>query len=158
MCHTTTDTPLDFRRHVRPFFLDAVTGRPTSKKPYYDFITYLITQIVFSFATTPFLTLTFRDSWVAWRAVYFYGVIWVVGALAFFSSPGKAFLRQKLEQRKGRASARLVRSISTESLTEMEPILGISKDLEGEIQEAVEELKAEMRKKEAAKNESKKTA
>jgi lysophospholipid acyltransferase len=65
-------------------------------------------------------------------------------SLVFFSSPGKAALKKQLEKRQGRASAKLVRSISTDSLTGKEPILGISKDIEGDFNEAVEEIKAEM--------------
>lgn len=41
-------------------------------------------------------------------------------------------------------SARLVRSISTDSLTGKEPILGISKDIEDDINEAVREIRAEV--------------
>lgn len=142
-----TDNDLvDFRRHVRPFFLDPYTGLATPQKKYYDFVSYVITQITFSYATTPFLTLTMHDSLAAWSAVYYYGLVWVLGALAFWASPGKALVRGKLESRQGKANARLVRTISTESITGMEPILGISKDLEGDINEAVEELKAEIKK------------
>lgn len=38
----------------------------------------------------------------------------------------------------------MVRSLSTDSLTGKEPILGISKDPEGDINEAVEEIRAEV--------------
>ena len=67
-----------------------------------------------------------------------------MATLAFFASPGKAWLRKKLESRQGKANARLVRTISTDSMTGGQPILGISKDLEGDINEALEELKAEV--------------
>lgn len=133
-----------FRRLVRPFFLDPVTGHARPTKKYYDFASYLVTQITFSFATTPFLTLTLPASLHVWSALYFYGLIWTLGALAFFSSPGKAWLRKKLESRQGKANAKLVRTVSSESITSMEPILGISKDPEADISEAVEQLKAEI--------------
>ncbi|VZI08563.1 unnamed protein product [Fusarium fujikuroi] len=133
-----------YRRHVRPFFLEPITGNPSPKKKYYDFVSYLATQLTFTFATAPFLVLTLQGSLLAWSRVYFYAVIWTFLSLVFFSSPGKAALKQQLEKRQGRASAKLVRSISTDSLTGKEPILGISKDIEGDFNEAVEEIKAEM--------------
>ncbi|KAF3076479.1 Lysophospholipid acyltransferase [Trichoderma lentiforme] len=134
----------NFRRHVRPFFLDPITGNPTPKKKYYDFATYLVTQLTFSFTTLPFLVLGFKDSFRAWSHVYFYAFIWTTASLAFFASPGKALLKKKLESRQGKASARLKRSTSSESLSGMEPILGISKDPEEDIAEAVNEFKAEI--------------
>lgn len=111
-----------------------------------------MTQLTFSFATTPFLVLTFTDSIRAWSRVYFYGAAWTVLGLVFFASPGKAALKTKLEKRQGKASAKLVRSISSESLTGKEPILGISKDLELDVTEAMAEIRAEVeaRQKKAA--------
>ncbi|KAL6850897.1 Lysophospholipid acyltransferase [Amphichorda felina] len=133
-----------FRRHVRPFFLDPLTGNPSSKKLYYDVATFFGTQATFAFAVSPFLLLTFTDSLRTWSCVYFYGLVWTVATLVFFSSPGKGMLKKQLEKRQGRASAKLVRTVSTDSLTGGQPILGISKDPEGDINEAIEELKAEI--------------
>lgn len=134
----------DFRRYVRPFFLDPITGNPTPKKKFYDFATYLVTQLTFSFTTLPFLVLGFGDSFRAWSHVYFYAFIWTTASMAFFASPGKALLKKKLESRQGKASARLKRSTSSESLSGMEPILGISKDPEEDLAEAMSEFKAEI--------------
>ncbi|UPL03534.1 hypothetical protein LCI18_014468 [Fusarium solani-melongenae] len=133
-----------FRRHVRPFFLDPVTGNPTPKKKYYDIASYLATQLTFTFVTAPFLVLSLKGSLLAWSRVYFYAIIWTALSLVFFHSPGKLALKKQLEKRQGRASAKLVRSLSTDSLTGKEPILGISKDLEGDINEAVDEIRAEV--------------
>ncbi|CAM1510307.1 Fc.00g006420.m01.CDS01 [Cosmosporella sp. VM-42] len=134
----------NFRRHVRPFFLDPITGKPSPKKKYYDIATYLVTQLTFSFTTSPFIILTFSGSIIAWSRVYFYAFIWTVASLVFFASPGKVTLKKWFEKRQGRASAKLVRSISTDSLTGGQPILGISKDPERDINEAVEEFRAEV--------------
>jgi lysophospholipid acyltransferase len=132
---------------VRPFFLDPITGNPTPMKKYYDFATYLVTQLTFSFTTLPFLILTFGDSLRAWANVYFYAFAWTVAAMVFFASPGgKVALKKRLESRQGKASARLKRSISSESLSGVEPILGISKDPEEDIAEAVSEFRAELKK------------
>lgn len=81
---------------------------------------------------------------MAWSRVYFYAVIWTVAALGFFSSPGKKLLSKQLENYQGKGSVKLVRTVSTESLTGGHPILGISKDPERDITEAVEELRAEV--------------
>lgn len=138
------DITADYRRHVRPFFLEPITGNPSPKKKYYDALTYFVTQLTFSFATTPFVILSFSGSIFAWSRVYLYALVWTAASLVFFSSPGKAALRKQLDKRQGRASAKLVRTLSTDSLTGMEPILGISKDIEGDINEAVLELRAEV--------------
>ncbi len=106
--------------------------------------TYLGTQLTFAFAVCPFLILSFTDSLRVWARVYFYALIWTVATLVFFASPGKVALRKQLEKRQGRASAKLVRSISTESLTGGHPILGISTDPERDINEAIEEIRAEV--------------
>lgn len=116
-------------------------------KKYYDFATYLVTQLTFSFTTLPFLVLGFKDSVRAWAHVYFYAFVWTLAAMAFFASPGKAVLRKKLESRQGKASARLKRSVSSDSLSGEAPVLGISKDFEEDIAEAVSEFKAEMAQK-----------
>ncbi|UNI16250.1 Lysophospholipid acyltransferase [Purpureocillium takamizusanense] len=134
----------NFRRLVRPFFLDPVTGDPGPNKKYYDAVSFVVTQLTFSFATTPFLVLSFGGSMLAWSRVYFYGFAWTIISLVFFASSGKAKLRGLLEKRQGKASTKLVRSISTESLTGKDPILGISKDPERDVNEAVEEIRAEV--------------
>lgn len=71
--------------------------------------------------------------------------------MAFFSSPGKAKLQRLLEKRHGTARAKLVRTISTDSVTGGQPILGISKDPEGDINEAINEIKAEVEARERKK-------
>lgn len=80
----------------------------------------------------------------AWSRVYFYGFAWTAASLALFASPAKAKLKSQLEKRQGKASAKLVRSISSDSLTGREPILGISTDPEGDVNEAVQEIRAEL--------------
>ncbi|KAH7308231.1 MBOAT, membrane-bound O-acyltransferase family-domain-containing protein [Stachybotrys elegans] len=133
-----------YRRHIRPFFMDPVTGNPTPSKKYYDFLTYVVTQITFSFTTVPFLILSFKGSMLAWSRVYFYAILWTMGTLAFFASPAKVMVKKQLEKRTGKAASKLVRSVSTDSLSGGQPILGISKDPEGDITEAIEEIKAEV--------------
>lgn len=103
-----------------------------------------MTQLTFSFTTTPFLVLSFSDSFLAWSRVYLYAFVWTVGSLIFFASPAKVMLKKQLEKRTGKASAKLVRTSSTDSLSGGHPILGISKDPEGDLNEAVMEIRAEV--------------
>lgn len=133
-----------FRRHVRPFFLDPVTQKGTAKKRYYDIASYFATQLVFSFTTAPFLILGFSDSIKAWARVYFYGILSVVASMAFFASPARATLRKQLEEHNARAGVKLKKSASTESLTGREPVMGLSADLEKDLDEAVQELRTEI--------------
>jgi lysophospholipid acyltransferase len=100
----------------------------------------------------PFLVLTFSGSILAWSRVYFYAVIWTMGAMIFFISPGKTVLRKRLEARQGNATAKLVRTLSSDSISGKDPILGISTDPEKDISEAVEELRAEVKARQKKKN------
>lgn len=130
---------------MRPFFLDPVTQKGTAKKRYYDVASYLATQLVFSFTTAPFLILGFGDCVKAWARVYFYGVLSVVASMALFASPpARAVLRSKLEEHNARAGVKLKKSASTDSLTGREPVMGLSADLERDLDEAVQELRTEI--------------
>ncbi|KAI9832114.1 MAG: Mitochondrial Translation Optimization [Phylliscum demangeonii] len=87
----------NFRRYVRPFFLTP-SGRPTAYKPLYDVLSYLATQLCFSFAVAPFVLLTLHDSFRVWYYVYFYAPIGVGVSMAFFASPAKRYLVKALEK------------------------------------------------------------
>lgn len=123
---SVTNENTDFRRYFRPFFIDPQTQKGTSLKPYYDIFTYLVTQLAFSFATTPFIVLGFADSVKVWANVYFYCVVGVAASSIFFSSPGKRWLKKKIEERNDAAGVQLKKSTSTESLA-----MGGSRDREG---------------------------
>lgn len=148
----------DFRRYFRPFFLDPKTQTPLPSKKYYDLFSWLVTQLTFSFATTPFLILTLSGSLTAWSRLYFYAVIGTLASMAFFASPAKPALRKALEQRaagagvvpvesaKGSTARKeLTRTMSTDSIKSREPVLGLSADLERDFDEAMDELKAEVK-------------
>jgi lysophospholipid acyltransferase len=51
----------------------------------------------------PFLLLSLSESLQVWARVYFYGVIGTAGAMAFFASPAKRYLKKKLEKRYAKA-------------------------------------------------------
>ena len=132
----------DFRRHLRPFFLDPTTAQPTKYKVYYDFFSYLATQLAFSFATAPFLILTLQGSITVWARVYFYAVVGTLVSLAFFASPGKVFLKKKLEARNARVGVKLTRSISSDSI--QGPVMGLSADPQKDLAEVIDEIRADL--------------
>ncbi|KAL7627132.1 Lysophospholipid acyltransferase [Parahypoxylon ruwenzoriense] len=142
----------NFRRNVRPFFLDPVTQKPLPSKKYYDLASWLATQLTFSFVVTPFVVLRFNESLLAWRRVYFYAIITTGASMAFFASPAKAHLRRLLDKRTQEAGVRLKRSTSTESLSGargQEPVLGLSADPGRDIDEAIQEIREEVEKAQA---------
>lgn len=96
-----------------------------------------------SFAVAPFLVLSFSGSVLAWSRVYFFVVIGVLVTMAFFHSPAKQYLREKLEARQKRPGVQLARSLSQDSLVGREPVLGVAQDPERELDEAVREMKAD---------------
>ena len=71
-------------------------------------------------------------------------MIGIALATGFFASPAKAFLIKKLNVRSGATGAKLQRTVSQESLSSREPVLGLSPDPQRELAEIVEEVKAEM--------------
>ncbi|KAL2271685.1 hypothetical protein VTJ83DRAFT_1056 [Remersonia thermophila] len=158
------------RRNIRPFFLDPRSGAPLPSKKYYDFASWLTTQLAFSFAVAPFLILEFRGSFRAWSRVYFYGLVGTAALMAFFTVPGtKAPLKKALEKRNAAAGVtagegpagkgkkkekskeeelrekrpQLGRSTDSNDsiLRSRTPVLGITPDLETELSEAFGELK-----------------
>ncbi|TAQ85623.1 1-acylglycerol-3-phosphate O-acyltransferase/1-acylglycerophosphocholine O-acyltransferase [Chlorociboria aeruginascens] len=135
---------IDFRRYLRPFFLDPKTSQPTSSKVYYDIFSYLATQLAFSFTTAPFCLLTLSGSFRVWSRVYFYAIVGVILSTAFFASPAKARLTEALNKRSSTKGSVLQRTHSQESLASTEPILGLPPDPQKDLEEAVEEVKAEM--------------
>ncbi|KAK3357450.1 MBOAT, membrane-bound O-acyltransferase family-domain-containing protein [Lasiosphaeria hispida] len=144
----------NFRRYFRPFFLDPKTQTPLATKKYYDFFSWLTTQLAMNFTTAPFLILTLSGSLAAWSRLYFYAVISTIASMAFFASPAKPQLQRILEQRAAKASGGsadgvpkrqgLPRTISADSLTSREPVLGLPQDPQLELDEAISEIRAEM--------------
>lgn len=97
----------NFRRYLRPFFLDPSTQAPLPSKPVYDVLSFLATQLAFSFAVAPFVLLTLPDSLLAWSRVYFYIIVAVALSTAFFASPAKPALKKLLEQRAAAAAKKV---------------------------------------------------
>lgn len=132
----------DCRRYLRPFFLDPQTTQPTPHKIYYDILSYLITQLSFSFVTAPFVLLSLPASFLVWARVYFYGVVGTALATAFFASPAKALLVKRLKKR---AAGTAGPPQSRESAASREePILGLPSEPEKDLDELMSEVKAEV--------------
>ncbi|KAK4106567.1 MBOAT-domain-containing protein [Parathielavia hyrcaniae] len=171
----------NMRRHFRPFFLDPKTGAPLPTKKYYDLASWLTTQLTFSFAVTPFLILSLGGSLLVWSRVYFYAVIGTAAMMAFFSSPAtKRYFKKEVEKRSGPGKAaggggangaaaggggggdggdgdadKLGRSVSSDSLASSTPVMGITQDLEKELDDAmseIRELEGKMKNKEKVKD------
>jgi len=134
-----TDIPPDVRRHIRPFFLTPDGTRPTPYKPYYDGASYLATQAAFCFTTAPFVLLTLRDSLLVWSCVYFYTVFGAAAVMAFFASPAKPWLNQRLQKRNQREMEK-----ESEGEVRGQLMMGLPSDPGEDVQEAVREIRLEV--------------
>jgi lysophospholipid acyltransferase len=92
--------------------------------------------------------LDFGNSIAVWSRVYFYAIVTTFASLAFFASPGKKWLKAQHEKRSHDAGVKIVKNLSTESLTaaggRKEPILGLSQDPEADANEMVDEIRAQV--------------
>ncbi|KAJ9639573.1 Lysophospholipid acyltransferase [Knufia peltigerae] len=127
------------RRYIRPFFLTPDGTKSTKYKIYYDIAGYLVTQFTFSFVTAPFVILGFNDSLKAWGRVYFYAIVEIGVAMAFFASPAKKWLVAKLDKRN---HPYIRKTVSQE--TNYPPLLGLPSDPGREIDEAIDEIRQEV--------------
>jgi len=136
------------RRYFRPFFLDPTTGQPTRYKIYYDVLSYIVTQLAFSFTTAPFVLLELPASYLVWSRVYFYGIIGTALSTVFFASPAKPLLKQKLDKRVAKAQAgtgiKKELNVSQENLLNGDPVLGLPSDPSKDLEEAVKEIRSEI--------------
>ncbi|KAK4691299.1 lysophospholipid acyltransferase, partial [Lecanoromycetidae sp. Uapishka_2] len=130
----------NFRRHVRPFFLTPDGLRPTPYKIYYDIFTYFVTQTAFCFTTAPFVLLTLPSCLLVWARVYFYTIIGTAASMAFFASPAKPWLIQKLKTRNQHA----LQPKQQEKAEHPIVGLGLPDDPAGDIDEIVEEIREEV--------------
>jgi lysophospholipid acyltransferase len=129
----------NFRRYVRPFFMSPDGKSSTPNKKYYDFLSYIATQLFFSFTVAPFVILRFSDSIRLWSRVYFYGIIGVAVSLGFFASPAKQYLIKQINKRN---HPRVQRTASQETVGQ--PTLGLPSDPGRDIDEALQEIKKEV--------------
>jgi lysophospholipid acyltransferase len=79
---------------------------PLPIKRYYDFFSYVVTQLAFSFTTAPFVLLTIHDSFLVWSRVYFYCIIGTIACSVFLITPGKQWLQSQVKAKNRPAMAR----------------------------------------------------
>jgi lysophospholipid acyltransferase len=130
-----------FRRHVRPLFLNADGKTPGPYKRAYDVFGILATQLGFSYIVAPFIVLSFGSSLKVWARVGFYGHIAIILAMAFFNSPGKKWLVNKQRERVGGAE-RMRKSSSMDGLTRIETTgpLGLPENPQMDLEEIRSEV------------------
>jgi lysophospholipid acyltransferase len=106
-----------FRRSIRPFFLvPGSSSIPLRSKKYYDFASYLTTQLAFSFTVSAFILLDFSSCMIVWTRVYWYTPIGVALSMAFFATPAvKVEIAKRLKARAARAPPKTVPPASMSS-------------------------------------------
>ncbi|CAI7677818.1 unnamed protein product [Penicillium manginii] len=129
----------NFRRYVRPFFLTPDGANPMPSKRYYDFLSWLVTQLTLGFAVIPFIVLSFNDSMAVWSRVYYYGIVNIIVSMAVFASPVKAYLLGRLKRRN---RPHMTRTVSQETVRP--PTLGLPNDPERDFDEVVQEIIGEI--------------
>lgn len=117
--------------------------QPTPHKRYYDFFTWLVTQLAFTFTVAPFILLTLPASITAWSRVYFYCVIGVIISTVFLATPGKAYLQKKIKARTT-APPNITRTDSQESMKGA--TLGVPNEPGKEFDEMVDLITEEVQK------------
>jgi len=90
------------------------------------------------------LLLSGADTLRAWASVYFYCIIGVAVSLAFFSSPGKAYLKQQLSKRSNKLQSKMPRNASSESLVHQGGAMGLPDDPEADLDEIMDEVRREV--------------
>ncbi|OLL27148.1 Lysophospholipid acyltransferase [Neolecta irregularis DAH-3] len=88
----------DYRRHLRPFFLNA-DCTPTNRKIYYDVLGWFVTKIAYDYLVMPVAMLDFKSSIICWYRLWFFGHVGIALTLAFFMGPGKQWIDRKLKKR-----------------------------------------------------------
>ncbi|CAN6627153.1 lysophospholipid acyltransferase [Trichomonascus vanleenenianus] len=84
----------DFRRHIRPIFMEPDGVTPGPHKRYYDIVSWFVTQLSFGYLIQPFALLDLKPSLKVWSSVYFYiHLLIIVLVVLFHGPPKKAVLR-----------------------------------------------------------------
>jgi lysophospholipid acyltransferase len=144
----TNDPITDSRRLLRPFFLTPDGSKATPNKIYYDIFTWLVTQLVFSFTTAPFILLSIHSSTLVWARVYFYAIIGVAGCSIFLATPGKTWLAKKVKARTGSSRPEMKRNESQDHL--QGATLGVPVNPGKEFDEMVDEIVEEVKRRREA--------
>lgn len=119
-------------------------SKPMPNKRYYDVLSWLTTQLAFSFTVAPFILLSIHRSMLAWARVYFYCIIGVTACSVFLLTPGKTWLARKVKARASRPTEGLKRAESYESM--QGATLGVPSEPGREWDELVDEVVEEVKR------------
>ena len=120
---------------MRPFFLSPDGTKPSPLKPYYDIVSWAVTQLMLTFTAIPFVVLSFTDTIKLWGRVYYYGIICVAAWLIIFASPAKSLLTAQLKKRNRPTEKR-----KPDNTDASAPVLGLPSDPEKEVENALKEI------------------
>lgn len=144
-----------FRRKLRPIFMQSDGVTPGKYKPFYDIVTYFVTQLGFGYATQPFVILNMRRSLGLWAKVYFFGHVFIFATIFIFQGPFKKQVEAKLKtlypvplsaSDKIKLDAARLRAIQKEieELSSNQPSLGVPlpdlDNIDEDLKEALEDL------------------
>lgn len=96
------------RHLVRPYFIPAAKGSPTSSKAApsttvakraYDLVGWFMVQINLNYVASAFVLLNFKDCITAFNRMGWYAHVLVAGTMLFFQAGGQRWLRKGLEKR-----------------------------------------------------------
>lgn len=90
------------------------------------------------------MILSLGGSFLVWGRVYYYAAIITALSTAFFASPAKSYLVKSLNKRAGITHKELKKSHSHETLASTEPVLGLPSNPQQDIEEVLQEFKAEL--------------
>jgi lysophospholipid acyltransferase len=113
---------------------------------YYDIFTWLVTQLSFTFTVVPFILLNSKPSFTVWARVWFYAIDGVVLSTIFFASPGRAWLKARLQARMQRPELARARS----DMGEGQVLFGVPDDAEKELQQIAADVKREIERRRKA--------
>ena len=91
-----TETARVARRVLRPLFVTAERPeRPRALKPLYDVLGVFCTMTLTNFGGIGFVLLSFEDTWRAWRALHFFGLVLVPAFFVYLSFLHPILFRRK---------------------------------------------------------------
>lgn len=131
----------EFRRNIRPLFLETDLKTPGPYKTFYDVFGWFITQMTFSYIAAPFVLLGLADSIKVWGRLWYLVHIGTLVALVFFKSPATAMLNSMQKKRLAAAHVPEERFVRPELKTEDTGPMGLPEEMEDDFDEIVREVK-----------------
>ncbi|KAJ7762829.1 endoplasmic reticulum protein [Mycena maculata] len=101
------------RANIRPLVLEAPGTQPSLAKRAYDVVGTIITTLLLNYAASPFMLLSFTDSFTTWARLGFYGHVIIGAAMAFFYAGGAKFCRSMHSKQQQAKMTRSPSSVGT---------------------------------------------